>query len=48
MTENHSAREGSTVSSAFAQNINALHSACQAYIQAESSNNIRKVLQSEI
>ena len=48
MMENPQVHEGSTVSLAFAQNINVLHSAHHAYIQAESSDNIRKALQHKI
>lgn len=48
MMENPPVHEGSTVSLAFAQNINVLHSTRQAYIQAESSDNIRKALQHKI
>ena len=48
MMENPPVHEGSTVSLAFAQNINVLHSPCQAYTQAESSDNIRKALQHKI
>lgn len=48
MMENPPVHEGWTVSLAFAQNNNVLHSPCQAYTQAESSDNIRKALQHKI
>ena len=48
MTANPPALEGTTVSSYFAQHMNTFHAARQAYIQAESSERIRKALRHTI
>ena len=48
MTANPPTLEGTTVSSSFAQHINTLDAARQAYIQAESSERIRKALRHKI
>ena len=45
MTDNPPALEGSAVSSSFAQHINTLHAARRSYIEAKSSEHIRKALQ---
>ena len=48
MTDNLPALKGSTISSCFAQHINTLHAARQSYIEAESSERIRKALRSKM